>query len=480
MKFCKVIYLFLLLQSYIQGSCTFGDFTQVPGSPFAAGADPQQITFSPVVSGGLFAAVPNEVDNTVSVYSVNQTTGEFMPVAGPFFTDVGPTGIAYSPIVNNQLFAAVSNFTAGTVSVYSVNQTTGVFMPVAGSPFVSGNGPATIAFTPLLTGGLFAAVPNVIDHTLSIYSVDQTTGVFTPIAGSPFFAAGNPFGIAFSPIVNGNLFAAITDTAGAVRIYSVDQTTGVFTLVSTAVEGGIFLYVAFSPVVSGNLYVAASNFTANEVFVYSVDTTSGALTAVPGSPFATGGNPEVVAFSPAFGQNLFAGVVNSADNTVSVYSVDENTGAFTQLDHSPFATELSPIGFAFSPIVSNNLFAAAANSNSDNVSVYSVCLPIPTPSSPIQPPSSIQAIAACDIFLTQVDLINIIRWQAPTSGPAPTRYLIFRNATLTDFVATVLASQQLQFVDHNIQPNISYTYYIVAKNDTAISSPSSVTICRKC
>jgi 6-phosphogluconolactonase len=106
--------------------------------------------------------------------------------------------------------------------------------------------------------------------------------------------------------------------------------------------------------------------------MYIVDQTTGALTSVPGSPFATGANPNTVAFSPYILGNLFVAVANFNDNTASVYQVNLTTGALTEIQDSPFATGIQPDGIAYSPIVSGRLFAAVANFGDQTTSAYQV------------------------------------------------------------------------------------------------------------
>jgi 6-phosphogluconolactonase (cycloisomerase 2 family) len=60
----------------------------------------------------------------------------------------------------------------------------------------------------------------------------------------------------------------------------------------------------------------------------------GALTQIQGSPVAAAGNPCSVAVHPSGG---FVYVANSGSANVSAYSVDTTTGALTALTGSPFA-----------------------------------------------------------------------------------------------------------------------------------------------
>jgi 6-phosphogluconolactonase len=283
-------------------------FSQVSGSPFATGASPGSVAFSP--GGGLFA-VANENSDTVSVFSVTSSTGALTQVSGsPFATGTEPVTVAFSP--GGGLLATANHGGANTVSVFSVNTSTGALTLVAGSPFATGASPFSVAFSP---GGGLLATANFVDNTVSVFSVDSSTGTLTEVAGSPFATGARPEWVAFSP------------------------------------SGGL---------------LATANFNANNVSVFSVNTSTGALTSVSGSPFATGTHPASVAFGPG------GGLLATADafaNTVSVFSVNTSTGALTPVSGSPFATGTEPLSVAFSP---GGGLLATANFTANTVSVFLV------------------------------------------------------------------------------------------------------------
>ena len=275
------------------------------------------------------SAVANFNDNTVSVYAVDQTTGAFTPVSGsPFATGVGPASVKFSPIAAGHLYAAIPNTSDSTVSVYSVNQTTGAFTPVTGSPFATGTVPNFAKFSHVISGNLFASVANFNDNTVSVYFVSKTTGVFTEVSGSPFATGSNPYSVQFSPNLSGNLFAAVPNNTGnTISVFDVNTTTGAFTEVagSPYAAGSGPNELAFSPHVSGHLFAAAVNFSSNNISVYDVDTTTGEFTEVTGSPFASGGGPDGIAFSLTSTGTLFAATGNFFDNNASVYQVTINS-----------------------------------------------------------------------------------------------------------------------------------------------------------
>lgn len=283
------------------------------------------------------------------------------------------------------LFIAVTNSSDNTVGVYQVDTTAGTLTAVSGSPVTTGTFPFGVTFSPLINGNLFVAVTNQNGNSVSVFSVNTSTGVLTGVPGSPFStgASSLPLSVAFSPLVNGNLFAAIAERGtDKVGVYTVNTSTGVLTQVSgSPFSTGTFpRYVVFSPFINGNLFAAVINKNDNTVSVYSVNTSTGFFTPVSGSPFGTGANPLGVAFSPLVNGNLFAAVPNSIDNTVSIYSVNTSTGFFNPISGSPFSTVAStfPEAVIFSPTLSGGLFVATANQSSSNVSVFQVNALIPT------------------------------------------------------------------------------------------------------
>ena len=277
----------------------------------------------------------------------------FIQVPGsPFATGTGPVSVAFSP---SGTLLAIANVNSNTLSVFSVGSG-GALTEVTGSPFATGDGPDSVAFSP---SGALLAVANLDDSTVSVFSVGSG-GALTQVAGSPFATGTAPESVAFSP--SGALLATANASANTVSVFSVGS-GGALTQVagSPFATGTEPSSVAFSP--SGAL-LATANFGANTVSVFSVGS-GGALTQVTGSPFATGAGPESVAFSPS---GALLAVANDDANTVSVFSVGSG-GALTQVAGSPFATGTAPLSVAFSP---SGALLAVANDDANTVSVFSV------------------------------------------------------------------------------------------------------------
>jgi DNA-binding beta-propeller fold protein YncE len=86
-------------------------------------------------------------------------------------------------------------------------------------------------------------------------------------------------------------------------------------------------------------------YVANEgsynVWAYSIDGTTGALTPVAGSPFPAGVAPNSVTVDPT-GQ--FAYVTNGGgSNKVSAFTIDGLTGELAPVDGSPFPAGTFPV-----------------------------------------------------------------------------------------------------------------------------------------
>jgi 6-phosphogluconolactonase (cycloisomerase 2 family) len=99
---------------------------------------------------------------------------------------------------------------------------------------------------------------------------------------------------------------------------------------------------------------------AGSISAYSVDSQTGALLPVPGSPFPDPGGPWSIAVDP---KGRFAYAVNVANDTISAYAIDGNTGALTPLPGSPFPQDPTlsgerPVSVAIDP---SGVFVFVAN-----------------------------------------------------------------------------------------------------------------------
>ena len=98
---------------------------------------------------------------------------------------------------------------------------------------------------------------------------------------------------------------------------------------------GLFLVSQIARAQTTQSYLYSIEQSANVIQGYSVNNTTGALIAVPGSPFSDVGGP-VAAATNSTGTILF--VANQATNSISVFAINSSLGALTEISGSPFST----------------------------------------------------------------------------------------------------------------------------------------------
>jgi 6-phosphogluconolactonase len=263
-----------------------GAFTSV-----STGSVPFFANSSAVASNGQFLYISNSFINDganngsqIFGYSIQPGNGTLTPLAGsPFFYFLPPIsiqGLATTPD-GHFLYGADDS---GRIFAFSLDSVTGIPTSIPGSPFNSG----AVSQLVVDPSGKFLYASNDNEFgSVSAYTI-SATGALTPVPGSPF----------------------------AIPVPSFNPTS---TAPYGIVDTGSFVYVTLSAT--------------NKIAAFSVDRTTGALTTVPGSPFAAGNSPAAFALSGNF---LYA--VNPGDGTVSGYTIDTASGALTPLPGSPFGS----------------------------------------------------------------------------------------------------------------------------------------------
>lgn len=330
---------------------TNGNLTPVPGSPFLTGAE-----FSIVMhpSGKFLIAVTG---SALVVYTINPATGVLtstQTVSGdsPISAAIDPKG----------LFLFAANVNSNTVSAFTINQNSGIITPVVGSPFPSGRNPQSVVVE---HQGKFLYVPNGNDASVSAYAINSTTGTLTEIVGSPFATGSVPVAA-----VSKNSFLYVGNSADkTVSQYSLDPTTGALTQIappfSTGTSGPLGLTVSPDEPL---LYVADHD--SDEVIVLGMSK-NGVLfnessVRARGNPLsiALASGKAAVAYSPKYVYEC-----NETSNDVWGYGVTAATGSLAAIGGSPFLTGNSP-----QSVVSdlNGQFLFTANSGSNNVSAFTI------------------------------------------------------------------------------------------------------------
>jgi 6-phosphogluconolactonase (cycloisomerase 2 family) len=347
------------VSAYTINSST-GALRAVVGSPFAAGSNPDSVTVDP---SGRFAYVANFCVSandcsvgSVSAYTINSSTGALRALAGSSFAaGSGPDSVT---VDSSGRFAYVANSRDNTVSAYDINSSTGALSAVSGSPFAAGITPHSVTVDPsdrfAYVANLCGSSPDCSAGSVSAYTVNSSTGALSAVSGSPFVAGDDPQSVTVDP---SGRFAYVANgcgsspdcLAGSVSAYTINSSTGALRAVAgspfaagtfpqsmTVDPSGRFAYVA-------NECVSSSDCSAGSVSAYTINNSTGALRAIAGSPFAAGEDPSSVTVDPS---GRFAYVANYGDGTVSAYTINSSTGALRAVGSSPVAAGIQPFSVA--------------------------------------------------------------------------------------------------------------------------------------
>jgi YVTN family beta-propeller protein len=308
-----------------------------------------------------FAYVGNFEGFSISAYAIDTASGGLTAVGTPTSTSGKPSAVA-SDLTGSYLYAA--NDTTDNVSVFSINSASGALAEIAGSPFGIESNPTGPEFGPISISldpsGRFAYVANASD-TLSAYSVDSSTGALSLLAGSPYTTGDNPSSVTVDPtgqfLYNANL------NSDNVSAFSINAVTGALSSIGTFTTGDAPNSIVVDP--SGRyVYVANNSLFSNSISAFAIDPLTGALSEVAGSPFSALSGPIAVSADP-LGEYIY--VANRSLQKVTPYAITQSTGALTS--GTAVATELNPQAITVDP---SGRYVYATNSSSNSVSSYTI------------------------------------------------------------------------------------------------------------
>jgi len=174
---------------------TSGALTPIAGSPFPTQPNFPGPNRMAIGGGGKFLYVgmsgTANANNSVSGFSIDATTGVLTQITGsPFTTGNDPQGITTDP---GGKFLFTANSAGNTVSVFTIDGSSGALAPISGSPFATLASPAALAIDP---AGQFLYVGENSANGIEVFSINATSGAVTTISGSPFFPGSTVGGLA--------------------------------------------------------------------------------------------------------------------------------------------------------------------------------------------------------------------------------------------------------------------------------------------
>ncbi len=216
-------------------------------------------------------------------YTIQGGSGQLSPITGTPVGSTGPflSGAEELAVSQNNKFLYVAADSG--IMAYTIDPNSGALALVAGSPFNPTGGPAVAVVAPA-SGYLYETVQSPPESPQSLlygFSIDQNTGVLTPVAGSPFSPGCSASNLT-SPASGKFLFAS------GCGMYQINPGTGALTHLFNDPEQGLSPWAVFDPTGSFIWQVtpAPTCFACNTgVTAYQVDPNTGQMTPVPNSFF---------------------------------------------------------------------------------------------------------------------------------------------------------------------------------------------------
>jgi len=281
-------------------------------------------------------------------FAIDPVTQAWTPITPTGAVGTNPRAVAIDP---SGRFVYVAGDFTGTVSGFSIDPTTGAPTPLPGSPYPTlGSLPIPMVID---RGGRFLYVGQSVgsfDGSIAVFAIDATTGALSHIAGSPFPNAAN-FGrvaaLALSP--DGRfLFTGGT----ALATYSVNSATGVPTRIAS--RAGLCCSLVVDP--TGRFL-----FGADTDGLHGFSIAADGTLAPAGTPRSIGAVTRVTTAIASVADLVYVG--NSGTGDIYGFRINPSTGALTAVSGSPFAATPLPSAFA----ATANLPAASQVDVGDNV-----------------------------------------------------------------------------------------------------------------
>lgn len=221
---------------------------------------------------------------------------------------------------------------SNSVLAYTIDASTGALSEMPGSPFPAGDGPQDLTIDP---SGRFIYVRNVTSGDVSAYAIDSATGALSQVPGSPYTGFFQPEQFVIDPsgkfmyVASGGQPRSGVPAGEPAKIwgYSINATTGEL----SAIAGSPFASPVASRTFTFNhsgriVYVVTDhNGSTPSIFTYAVNATTGALTQIGTNIPTVGSGPLVITPS-----GEFAYISNS--DSIAMYRLDPTTGVPGKID----------------------------------------------------------------------------------------------------------------------------------------------------
>jgi 6-phosphogluconolactonase len=299
----------------------------------------KQSNVVPVVNNGDYIYVGNGNDTFIAGFGVS-TTGALSVLSGsPYNNGIAAQSLAVTP-ANTFLYAATTNGIYG----YAINSNGSISVLNSGTALaqdvIATQMQVDSTGNYLLASGIATTLQA---QGIGIYQINTSTGLLTALSGSPLqLYTGNtttpsvitPTGLLITP---NNSYVYVSLGTLGVQVL----TLGAGGALSTGNAPTILAPLSTSS--SPADYGLASNPNSAFLFVAEINTglrefsigTNGGLTEISGSPYAVGTGPAGVALDTT---GSYVYVANKGSNNISAFTLTPASGKLTAVAGSPFAS----------------------------------------------------------------------------------------------------------------------------------------------
>ena len=308
-----------------------GILTALVNSPFTAGPAVQSLVIHPSRKF-LYAANSGEADISLFTIANDGTLTEVTPRTSVGTGANTPTILAMDS-AGSFLYVGNSGASFPSLSVFSIDASSGNLTAVSGSPFATGLTPLNIKVTPNGTA-LYVSGPGSPGF-IEVWSLVSGVPQSVIQAVQP---GTNPYGLAIDS-TGSHLYVANTGDA-SIGQYSISATDGTLTMIAPAFGQTVSAPVSLLVDNSGKYLYVANNQSPGFLTAYGIGS-DGSLTLLTASPFTTPTNPVFIATDPS-GKYLFVG--NQASGAViQSFSLNASTGSLTSVASYSVGTTPSSI-----------------------------------------------------------------------------------------------------------------------------------------
>ncbi len=288
----------------------------------------------------LYAVSPgSDNQSSFTVYQIDQSSGALTTIATATIPVHAAQNIAAD--ASGQNFYVTGSEAPGTnLDLVRVDPSTHDITPMPGQTFHTlpalSEGDCCPNAVAVDGSGKFAYVGGLNDGSIHVYSVDQSSGIWTEISSSNNepMSAGAVGAVVMHP-TNKFLYESLK-ASSFVNLWSRNQSSGLVARTSRSPfeTGALTSSVSLS---ADGRFLFVPQYETSRVSVYAVNT-DGTLSAAAGSPISAGNAPTRAVTDPRnrFLFVLNSGAYNSGPATVQAYTFDDETGATRAVANSTF------------------------------------------------------------------------------------------------------------------------------------------------